>query len=229
MDALINALFLGFDNVLAALLSIFAAFALTLAGATIFFVLLYADMLIAIGLCLGPIMLAMSVLERFRKLTDSWLSFLLGAVFTKVICGIVVFSMMPIIDGLKEVGGHFTGAPNGAFSNSMAMIAILLIASILYMIVKESPNIASSLFGGVGGSHGGMGMMMMGGKAVGGISGGVQGASAANKATPSAASFRQKMSNTFRGGQAGAKAGEHGGGQSGKAGASTVSKPPPPP
>ena len=200
------------DNFIAIALSIVAAFFLTVACATALFVVFYADMLVGIGLALGPLILALGVMQYFKSLVSSWVEFLMGAMFTKVIIALIVSMILPVLRDLKVAGQSSTDT-SGAFGNTAAMIAIILMSFILYQIIKEAPNITSTLFGGVGGSHNGMGMAQTTGKTASQVGGAARGAAAGAAAAKEAggkdggkASFGQIMSGAATGGRAGAAA-----------------------
>ena len=216
LDSVVNGIVGGIagtiDNLIAAAFSIVAAFFLTVACATALFVVFYADMLVGIGLALGPLILALGVMQYFKSLVSSWVEFLMGAMFTKVIIALIASMILPVLRDLKVAGQSSTDT-SGAFGNTAAMIAIILMSFILYQIIKEAPNITSTLFGGVGGSHNGMGMAQTTGKTASQVGGAARGAAAGAAAAKEAggkdggkASFGQIMSGVATGGRAGAAA-----------------------
>ena len=200
------------DNFIAIALSIVAAFFLTVACATALFVVFYADILIALGLALGPFIFALGVLQYFKSLVSSWVEFLMGAMFMKVVVALVLSMTLPVLKDLKVLGQSSTDT-SGAFGNTAAMIAIILMSFIIYKIVSKAPSISSSLFGGVGGSHDGMAIIEAvagtASQAAGAIRGGAAGAKAAGEAVGKnggKASLGQKLSGALTGARAGAAA-----------------------
>ena len=216
LDSVVNGIVGGIagtiDNLIAAAFSIVAAFFLTVACATALFVVFYADMLVGIGLALGPLILALGVMQYFKSLVSSWVEFLMGAMFMKVVVALVLSMTLPVLKDLKVLGQSSTDT-SGAFGNTAAMIAIILMSFIIYKIVSKAPSISSSLFGGVGGSHDGMAIIEAvagtASQAAGAIRGGAAGAKAAGEAVGKnggKASLGQKLSGALTGARAGAAA-----------------------
>jgi len=146
---MLGGLFSGFDNILAAIVGLFAVFALVVAGAEMFFTLMFSDILITIGSCLGPLILALSITQWFRSMALQWVGFMLGATFTKVICAIIVSMMAGMFDKINAAGSFFGNPQTGWMSNTAAAIAAVMMAYIFSKTIGMIPGISSSLFGGI--------------------------------------------------------------------------------
>lgn len=205
-DSVVTALAGAADNVIAALLSFIAMLALAMGASTLIFTLFFADIMIGIGLALGPLVLAFSVLSHFRGLLSNWTNFMFGAMATKVVAMIIASTMVAAMKNVQITG--ITAAAAGAqFANTGAMIGIIFLGVITTLIAKDADKIATGLFGGISTARGPTGGMMMGaGRATG---------SAGGKIAGGAATAANKIGGAAVGGSAGAAKGALTGGLAG--------------
>lgn len=148
MDTIVSALLGVMDNLTASLLSFIAMIAIALGGSTILFTLFFADIMIGIGLALGPIALAFSVSGHMRGLLSNWLNFMFGAMITKVVAILIASIMLTAMSKLQITGAAASTA-GAAFANTGAMIGIIFLGIIMTFIAKDADKIATGLFNGI--------------------------------------------------------------------------------
>lgn len=147
-DSVIAAITGVADNLVAALLSFIAMLSLALGASMLIFSLFYADILIGIGLALGPFVLALSVFSHFRNALSSWTSFMFGAMATKIVVVIIATTMTDAMSQIQLTGIQASTA-GAAFANTGAMIGIIFLGFILTAVAKDADKIATGLFGGI--------------------------------------------------------------------------------
>lgn len=183
MDVIVSALLGVMDNLTASLLSFIAMIAIALGGSTILFTLFFADIMIGLGLALGPIALAFSVSGHMRGLLSNWLNFMFGAMITKVVAILIASIMLTAMSKLQITGAAASTA-GAAFANTGAMIGIIFLGIIMTFIGKDADKIATGLFNGISTSRAPTGGDFMragratGSSAVAGVSSSVKMASA---------------------------------------------------
>lgn len=169
---LADAIAAGVDRIIATILGFAAVLTLAAGAVTLLFTLFFADIMIGIGLALGPFALALSVQGKFRGLVDNWLNFMLGACATKIVVSLIASIMITAMQSLTAIPA------NGfAMSKTGAMIGIIFLGAILALIAKDADKIATGIFGGISTARGPSGGQMMSlGKAAGGATAGAVGA-----------------------------------------------------
>lgn len=147
-DSLITSLLGVADNITATILSFIAMASISMGGAMLLFSLFAADMLIGVGLALGPILLGLSVFSTFRGLLSNWINFMLGAMGTKIVVTIIAATIVKSMQSIQFTGLDAATA-GAAFANTGAMMGIIFLGIIVTFLAKEASSIASGLFGGI--------------------------------------------------------------------------------
>lgn len=143
------------DKLLASGLSFFAAGMVVLMATCFIFTATLADMLIYIGLALGPFLLALSPLRIFSQLGTGWLRFMMVALVYKAVTAVMLKMMEGVFDhtGIMLAKAVGTAAASGeiSFPRVGALLALLGITLIGVMASVRITSIADSLVSGMGG------------------------------------------------------------------------------
>lgn len=143
------------DKLLASGLSFFAAGMVVLMATCFIFTATLADMLIYIGLALGPFLLALSPLRIFSQLGTGWLRFMMVALVYKAVTAVMLKMMEGVFDhtGIMLAKAVGTAAASGeiSFPRVGALLALLGITLIGVMASIRITSIADSLVSGMGG------------------------------------------------------------------------------
>lgn len=147
-DAGLELLGIFFTNIFVIVYYIVAMFMLLLAGLIYFAVSVYAQVMIAIALILGPILIPWILLPATSFLFDGWLRFLIIAALTKVVGAIMIAITGKVLDSVV------LNISNADFTTQIisAMMAMLFSLLIVYLM-SQIPSIASSIIQGGSGAN----------------------------------------------------------------------------
>jgi|GEM_PF-3299095 len=139
------------DTFASYILAFLVLIALCLLIAAILFVSFLADAVIYAGLCLGPLILALTPMKFFRGMIPQYIKFMITGVFYKLVAAVFV---VMITKSLMLSAG----AVDGDTVKWAMMIGILIQIFIMIAVVKQAPSVASSLIGGFSMSASGPGL-----------------------------------------------------------------------
>lgn len=145
-----------------------------LAFGEMLYVYLLGPVLIAIGIAVGPLFIALVISKFTKPFFDRWLSFMFSAAILQYLALLIISIMSGVMESAVKIGS--------STSFAIHAIAIAVIAHMIAKIFTQVPGIASGLTGGKTGTMGGTAGV---GAAVGAAAGAVAGiggtiASAAN-------------------------------------------------
>lgn len=144
----------GFFRIPHILLALIAQLFVGLAMVVYLFVILMADVLVAIGLTLGPIMIPFYLMPVLSHLFDGWLRFMITAGFFKLVATIMLaltYNLLKELEGvsiaINQIPG--TAAAVHVWSGDMASLSLaVIIAFLSFLMMWQVPSIASALSGG---------------------------------------------------------------------------------
>ena len=143
------------DKFMAAGLSFIAAGMVVLMATCFIFTATLADMLIYIGLALGPFLLALSPLRIFSQLGTGWLRYMMVALVYKAVTAVMLRMMEGVFDHtgimLTKAVGNAAASGEVSFPRVGALLALLGITLIGVMAAIRITSIADSLVSGMGG------------------------------------------------------------------------------
>jgi len=148
---IVNAVAAVADTVAAHILAFLVLIALCFLIAAILFVSFLSDAVIFAGLCLGPLILALTPMKFFRGMIPQYIKFMLTGVFYKLVAA--VFVVMITKSMILSAG-----AINSDTIKWVMMIGMLIQIFIMIAVVKQAPAVASSLIGGFSMSASGPGL-----------------------------------------------------------------------
>lgn len=162
-DSIVRILIAGLSNplrfvdaVLAAVAFGFACIAVLIAALIYSWYILVGNLMVAVGIVVGPLAVAFGMLDITRKYFTAWLDYMVTGsmymVVAAIITQLVTASLLSIVTDVGNIGTDTTLAASYALS----------IAIVLVFIAMEIPKIAGSLFGTGGGISGTGGMKMLG-------------------------------------------------------------------
>ncbi|MDP2835182.1 MAG: type IV secretion system protein [Pseudomonadota bacterium] len=156
MDYLI-AMAKGFFRIPHILLALIAQLFVGLAMVVYLFIILMADVLVAIGLTLGPIMIPFYLMPVLSFLFDGWLRFMITAGFFKLVATIMLaltYNLLKELEGvsiaINQIPG--TAAAVHVWSGDMASLSLAVITALLsFLMMWQVPSIAAALTQGSAG------------------------------------------------------------------------------
>lgn len=141
-----------FSMVISAVLLIIAAIVIILSLITFVFVLNAGQLMMYVGLGLGPILIPFLLIPKLSFLFDGWLKFMISASLYKVVAVIVGLLSLGVIDVVVEYSKNVsTGEENIIFLSLMVLFFALLGKQMMGM----ADNIATSI--ATGGANSGSG------------------------------------------------------------------------
>ncbi len=142
------------------LLALIASLIVGLAMVVYLFVILMADVLVAVGLTLGPIMIPFYLMPVLSFLFDGWLRFMITAGFFKLVATIMLAMTYNLVKELEvasiSINQSATGwnaasaaaAANTWTGDLMSLSLAIVIAVITLLMMWQVPGIAGALSGG---------------------------------------------------------------------------------
>lgn len=140
------------DTIAAHILAFLVLIALCLLIAAVLFVSFLSDAVIYTGLCLGPLILALTPMRFFRGMIPQYIKFMLTGVFYKLVAAVFVVMITKSLI-------LSAGAVDGNTVKWAMMLGILIQIFIMIAVVKQAPGVASSLIGGFSMNAGGSGVL----------------------------------------------------------------------
>lgn len=136
---------------------LFLAFIFVLAAALIYsWFIMVGQLMVAIGIVLGPLAVAFGMLDITRKYFTAWLDYMVtGSMYMVVAATIAQLVSAPLLSAVSDIGTIGT-------DTVMAAGYALSISIVLIFIALEIPKIAGSIFGTGGGISGTGGFKMLG-------------------------------------------------------------------
>lgn len=136
---------------------LFLAFICVLAAALIYsWFIMVGQLMVAIGIVLGPLAVAFGMLDITRKYFTAWLDYMVtGSMYMVVAATIAQLVSAPLLAAVSDIGAIGT-------DTVMAAGYALSISIVLIFIALEIPKIAGSIFGTGGGISGTGGFKMLG-------------------------------------------------------------------
>nr|WP_315595546.1 type IV secretion system protein [uncultured Cupriavidus sp.] len=128
---------------------LFLAFLCVLAAALIYsWFIMVGQLMVAIGIVLGPLAVAFGMLDLTRKYFTAWLDYMVtGSMYMVVSATIAQLVSAPLLTAVSDIGAIGT-------DTVMAAGYALSISIVLIFIALEIPKIAGSIFGTGGGISG---------------------------------------------------------------------------
>ena len=143
----VSSVFVGIaDGIMGSVMSMGVVILLILSFAAVFMSLLTANLLIYIGLCLGPFILALGVIGRLRGLVNNWIGFMLGAIFLKPILAFLVGLSMVILQMINTIAAT---NPSAQTPQALIMLFTAMLSACILLLIKAAPSISAALFGGI--------------------------------------------------------------------------------
>lgn len=136
---------------------LFIAFVCVMFAALIYsWYIMIGQLMVAIGIVLGPLAVAFGMLDMTRKYFTAWLDYMVtGSMYMVVAATIAQLVSAPLLSAVSDIGTIGT-------DTVMAAGYALSISIILIFIAMEIPKIAGSIFGTGGGISGTGGFKMLG-------------------------------------------------------------------
>jgi len=98
---------------------------------------LAANILIYIGLCFGPIILALSIIGKLRGLMTNWISFMVGAIFFKPVVAFLISLILLMLDTVNNIAQT---TPSTTMPTTAIMIFIgMLTLSMITLLMNANP------------------------------------------------------------------------------------------
>jgi type IV secretory pathway VirB6-like protein len=136
-------------------LALIASLFVGLAMVVYIFVVLMADVLVAIGLTLGPIMIPFYLMPVLSFLFDGWLRFMITAGFYKLVATVMLALTYNLVKELEVTSRALNAAGAGAgaiWIGDLASLSLaIVIAFIAFLLMWQVPSIASALTQGSAG------------------------------------------------------------------------------
>lgn len=143
----ISSLFVGIADGLAGTAVTLINVALVIAAFAICWMsVLAANILVYIGLCFGPFILALSIIGKLRSLMTNWISYMLGAIAFKPIVGFLISLILIMLDKVNAIAQTTpsTTMPTTAIGIFIGMLTLSMI-----VLLVNAKSITQSLFGGL--------------------------------------------------------------------------------
>ncbi|MDD5395487.1 MAG: type IV secretion system protein [Thiothrix sp.] len=107
---------------------------------------LAANVLIYIGLCFGPIILALSIISKLRSLMTNWISFMVGAIFFKPVLACLISLCLLMLDKINAIAQT---TPSDQLPLTAIMIFNGMLCLSMITLLMNAKSITQSLFGGL--------------------------------------------------------------------------------
>lgn len=107
---------------------------------------LAANILIYVGLCFGPIILALSIIGKLRGLMANWISFMIGAIFFKPVLAFLISLILLMLDVVNNIAQT---TPSTTMPTTAIMIFIGMLTLSMIVLLMNAKNITQALFGGL--------------------------------------------------------------------------------
>lgn len=138
------------------LLALIAQLFVGLAMVVYLFVILMADVLVAIGLTLGPIMIPFYLMPVLSFLFDGWLRFMITAGFYKLVATVMLALTYNLVKELETTSTALANPGNvltgGVWVGDMASLSLAVVIALLsFLMMWQVPTIAGALTQGSAG------------------------------------------------------------------------------
>lgn len=110
---------------------------------------LAANILIYVGLCFGPIILALSIIGKLRGLMANWISFMVGAIFFKPVLAFLISLILLMLDVVNNIAQT---TPSTTMPTTAIMIFIGMFTLSMITLLVNAKSITQALFGGLAAS-----------------------------------------------------------------------------
>lgn len=107
---------------------------------------LAANVLIYIGLCFGPLILALSIIGKLRSLMTNWIAFMTGAIFFKPVVAFLIALLLVMLDKINAVA-QTTPSENLPMTALMIFVGMLTLS--MLVLLMNAKSITQALFGGL--------------------------------------------------------------------------------
>lgn len=145
----VSSVFVGIaDGIVGSVMSIGVVILLVTCFAVTFMSLITVNVLIYLGLILGPLLLAFAVVSDLRHLVGNWISFMLGAIFLKPVLAVLIAMSMSILQLINTVAST---NPSAQTPQALIMLFTAMLTACILLLIKSGPSITAALFGGIGG------------------------------------------------------------------------------
>jgi len=135
------------------LLRLIALFFMGMMVVAYLFVMILAEVLFGVGMCVGPILIPWLIWQRTEWLFDGWLRFMVSATLTKIVAGLMTSLMTGVILAVKTVSEMVEVKDPAALVAVDEFTALMLcvVAALGALLMWQVPGIAQGLVSGAPG------------------------------------------------------------------------------